>query len=606
MNCEEVNAVLDSRSPGALTLRQRQDIDRHFVSCAHCRAAWAAYGELAALTVPPAPHDLRSRVAAALAARASRPAGAIRRSLVVGSVVLAGAAAATLAVQYGRAPRDLEHSSAELALSLEPSSEPAPVTAPGGDPAAAGTEAADSAPERARSSASEYPLDPYSVVVLAMPNPAIDVEGAAAFAECHAQVVQELSAAVDLNTIAGERVAPYVGSVAPAEETARVLGAGTALVLTTADAATIERVVTLRASLGLESRIGSCVAELIDARTGAVLVDARSVRPDWQPEHWQSFAVDLVERIAAAKLADPQTVLAEARAKVLDATLGDAERALAVAQLRQGAEYSEPIATSAGPMPRPLLQLGASVEPILAAFDDAVVAAIVQLGSTSPVVRARESAWRHARGVRHPQLVAALMTSLERDAHPNVRRAAALALGYLADEPGVNAALTRAAEQDSDVTAPIPCCVPSVRGAALRALSSDDEIRAAALRTVQDASLSDEERLRPLTDSLDGRAFPLELDDGAARAVFAVGAGTADPLLRSRAWNGLRLTRNDDFARTLLADLAAHPAEAVRTSAAGALRLYVDDAGVRAALERARGDASVNVRRAAQAALAED
>lgn len=52
--------------------------------------------------------------------------------------------------------------------------------------------------------------------------------------------------------------------------------------------------------------------------------------------------------------------------------------------------------------------------------------------------------------------------------------------------------------------------------------------------------------------------------------------------------------------------MADNPAEIVRAAAAGALRLYVEVAGVRAALERARGDASVKVRRAAHAALADE
>lgn len=123
------------------------------------------------------------------------------------------------------------------------------------------------------------------------------------------------------------------------------------------------------------------------------------------------------------------------------------------------------------------------------------------------------------------------------------------------------------------------------------------------LRTVLDEMLPSEDRLRPVYQSVDGRAFPLELDDETARAVFDIGRGTEDAIIRSRAWDSLSGFRNGDFTPTLLVDLAGHTAENVRASAASALRPYVDDPAVRAALERARDDPSIGVRRSAQAAL---
>jgi hypothetical protein len=57
-----------------------------------------------------------------------------------------------------------------------------------------------------------------------------------------------------------------------------------------------------------------------------------------------------------------------------------------------------------------------------------------------------------------------------------------------------------------------------------------------------------------------------------------------------RAWDALRDSGNTDFTATLLDDLAGHPAENVRASAASALQPYVDDPVVRAALEQAQTD----------------
>jgi HEAT repeat protein len=250
-----------------------------------------------------------------------------------------------------------------------------------------------------------------------------------------------------------------------------------------------------------------------------------------------------------------------------------------------------------------LLSLRASVEPIPGAYTEAVVAAAAQIGLTSGDGRARESAWQGLRGVRHPYAVQALLTSLANDASENVRRAAALALGYLVDEPGVRDALLQAAAEDPSEQAPVPCCIPSVREAARRALLPDAALRAAVLGTVLDETLSHEERLRPLYQSIDGRGFPVQLDDESARAVFDIGRSADDAIVRAHAWNSLGGVRNADFAQTLLDDLADDPAENVRAAAAAALWPYFDDPVVRVGLEHAENDPSISVRRAARAAL---
>jgi HEAT repeat protein len=61
--------------------------------------------------------------------------------------------------------------------------------------------------------------------------------------------------------------------------------------------------------------------------------------------------------------------------------------------------------------------------------------------------------------------------------------------------------------------------------------------------------------------------------------------------------------REPDFKAPLIADLAQHPAENVRTAAARGLTQLRDDPEVRTALERALNDSSVEVQRTARAAL---
>ena len=103
MNCEQVNVLLDADAK--LTVAQRQTVDEHLASCAACREVWDAYGELSALRIPPTPNDLRTRIVAALVARPVSSVRGIRRSFVIGAVLVLGAAAATtVALRYGTQP----------------------------------------------------------------------------------------------------------------------------------------------------------------------------------------------------------------------------------------------------------------------------------------------------------------------------------------------------------------------------------------------------------------------------------------------------------------------------------------------------------------------
>ena len=606
MNCEQVDFILDANAPEELTLPQKEALDRHFAACCECRAAWAAYRELAAVQIPRTPHDLRPRIAAALAASGAGKSRAVRRSLVLGGVVAVGAAAAaTIAVQFGddtTAPADRIEEPVAVAAQQSPTApEATPVSAAPADDGAS-TDGPDE-PSVAAASTAQYALDPYSLVVLLVPNPAVEAQATAWLAQCHEEVVRHLSALDGLNVIAGERVSPYAGSDLAPEDIARQLGAGSVLVVGTADQATLDRVVAGRAELGLASpRLGSCLAQQIDAETGAVRANVGRTTPEWEADTALAVAENVAERIRETTLEDRAALIAAAQASVLDAALDDRERVAALARLREGPEFVEPRAV--GPSGEPILLVRTPLEPITEAYDEAVVAAAAQIGMTSPDAAARQAAWRGLRGVRHPYAIEALLHSLTNDADENVRCGAALALGYVGEEPGVTEALTRAAAEDpAEHPSGRPGCILSVREAAERALLSDAELRESALRTVLDETLPNAERIRPLYQSVDGRGFPVPLSDEAARVVFDIGRSAEDAILRSRSWDSLSGIRHPDFTQTLLDDVAGHPVENVRASAAAALTAYADAAAVRAALEQAQGDASMSVRRAARSAL---
>jgi hypothetical protein len=144
----------------------------------------------------------------------------------------------------------------------------------------------------------------------------------------------------------------------------------------------------------------------------------------------------------------------------------------------------------------------------------------------------------------------------------------------------------------------------SVRAAAQRALQSDDELRTASLRTVLDTKLPSASRLAPLHESVDGRGLATVLDETAAHVVFEIGRESEDARIRALAWESLGSSAVPAFTPTLLEDLARHASEQVRAAAAAALKPYAAETQVRAALEQARVDSSLVVRRAAQLALA--
>ena len=98
MNCTEVAAILDTHRSARLAAAERAAVDMHLLECDDCAAAWLAQTELLALRVPPMPTTLPER--ALLASRAPRSAEPRRARLpiVIGSVLLAGAALAGVTI----------------------------------------------------------------------------------------------------------------------------------------------------------------------------------------------------------------------------------------------------------------------------------------------------------------------------------------------------------------------------------------------------------------------------------------------------------------------------------------------------------------------------
>jgi len=565
MNCEKVNFLLDAKPAAELTHAERQAVDEHFASCAACREVWDAYGEIAALQIPPTPRDLRSRIAAALVARPVSSARGIRRSFVIGAVLVLGAAAATtVALRYDTRPEPASvvetDSPPPVTTPTLASSEPAPASEPN---SAEATAAERSQPNDAASSLA-FPLDRQSVVVIAVPDPAADSAMAAALATCHDVVVEHMRAVDGLNIIAEDRLAPFAGSALSETEIARQLGAATVLVLRSAE------------------RQPSCNATLFEvegaARRAGLLV---FLDPSWTQERWQQFGVNITRSVRDALLNDPSSLRAQAQADVLNTTLGDRERLTALFKLRRtgpGSLFADP------------------------SFDESVIAAVIQIGMTSRDAEDRAYAWTLLHFVEDSAVLQPLLYALANDPSDRVRGAAARALSTHVDEPGVADALRRTAAEDPNDQPEVACCLPTVRESARLALRGGMTHHDAVRSAVLDESLSPHERLLLLSpQDLIMRLDAFEPD--VARAVFALGVAADDPGLRARAWGLLEAVREPDFKAPLLEDLARHPAENVRTAAARGLIQLRDEPDVRAALEQALNDSSAGVQRAARASL---
>jgi HEAT repeat protein len=424
-----------------------------------------------------------------------------------------------------------------------------------------------------------------------MPSPAISQGAAGYFQQCHEESLRELRTIDGLNLIAGAPVSSYGDSGLAPEDIGRELGAGRVLVLSTAFTTRLALMPAAPGDAALDSSNGSCYADLIDMQTSAGRPIAGSSGST--ADDSRAFAENVAWGVREALL-DRSALIARAQATVLDPSVRVGLRVDALQTLRRGRVYAERLRDE---------RQGMAPEPIPGAFTDDVIAAAANIGATSPDALVRSYAWRYLRGVRDPDLTQALVYSLASDGDANVRCQAALALGYLADEPGVRSALMRATVEDPSTEPPTRGCILSVRAAAQRALQSDDELRAALLRTVLDTTLPSDSRLAPLKESVDGRGLPTVLDQAAAHAVFEIGRESADVRIRARAWESLGSSALPAFTPTLLEDLVGHAAEDVRAAAAAALKPHAEETQVRAALEQARIDPSLVVRRAAQIAL---
>lgn len=96
MKCNDIARILDERAPSALSSAESAALEAHLLHCDDCTAQWRASEQLQSFRseVPPMPASLRERARQIDGdSESTRRERASRRPLIIGSLLLLGAAA---------------------------------------------------------------------------------------------------------------------------------------------------------------------------------------------------------------------------------------------------------------------------------------------------------------------------------------------------------------------------------------------------------------------------------------------------------------------------------------------------------------------------------
>jgi hypothetical protein len=601
VNCQQINHLLDAHAAEELTRAQRETVDRHLASCPACSEDWAHLREITALPVPAMSGALRGRIAAALAAQHAVSARRAFRPFLVGGLLLGGAVlAAAFALQFAHhdpQPLPAVADSSPVAGHVLPEEPGSAQILP---PMAAIDSAVVGKADKPARATENGPLDQHGIVVLKRPDAVADASALATLTRCHDAMVRQLRAVTGLDVIADAAVSAYeAGRSTRLDPTPAVRYE--ARRSTRLDPAPDARYRLQNSDGEIARKLGAanvlivrnengCAANLYNSRTGFPITGLMYGGGDPQQADWDSLASSLARLVHDKTLLDVSGVHAAARATVLNASLSDRDRALAL-----------------GNAPDPLFP--GDRDALRGFFDKELLAAATQLGTKSADAEVREGVWARLRHVNDAALLQPLLRALASDPDASVRVQAALDLYVFLDQPGVREALQRAVAEDPSQEPKVPCCILTVRDAAQRSLVADKDFRNWVRSTLLDESLPARLRLLSLQNfTPDGRFMTLSiafLGSDAARAAFDIGRREQNAQVRRMAWNALLNAAPDEtFLPVLLGDLASHPDEWVRTAAAQVLVKSVRNPEVHAAFERALDDPSGEVRQVAARAIA--
>ncbi len=412
-------------------------------------------------------------------------------------------------------------------------------------------------------------LDPFTVVVLPTAalseDPAYSTVADTVFAE----IRRRIGTVDGVHMVAPELVEPYRDSALSQVAIARQLGSATVVESRVSPSANGFSIF-LWSHNAVDGKLNFSTASMFYGEINEGL-DVERLRD------WVSSAVESIEHdLHPERAPDRETQKDNARSVFLDTNRSERERMEALNELRPA---------RIGAYPPKYINDGEALS-----GDIAAAAAELAMQSEDPQIRA--SIWRTVSGVKDASLVQPLLLSLSDDPEPQVRVQAAEALAGHIHEPGVREALETAGYYDDD---------SSVRQAAYYATLSQEVLFQEYTQDVIDASLPEVTRRQALFRlwqiNQDGR-FALEADMTAAIAHFL--SSSADARTRHTGWYSLSRVAGTDAVEYLLVALTEETNLAVRANIISALSDFLDEPGVRDAIEDAQAnDTSEHVRDAA-------
>ena len=231
-------------------------------------------------------------------------------------------------------------------------------------------------------------------------------------------------------------------------------------------------------------------------------------------------------------------------------------------------------------------------------IDPEIVDAMVDVTLNTPTPRARVFALNSLVQSRHddPRFLDLYLTALERDRDETVRQTAVSGLAQFLDDPAIREALEQAMVNDSS---------PQIRKTIAETLRWDEERNpAAAAATITNPAATDRDKVAAW-----GMIHASAADywtDSIVTEMTRIGMTSADPNVRADIWRSARAGRTHPLLlQPLLQALASDLDGNVRVAAARTLDQYLDDPGVREALQSAAQydpDAAVRARAAASLA----
>jgi len=232
---------------------------------------------------------------------------------------------------------------------------------------------------------------------------------------------------------------------------------------------------------------------------------------------------------------------------------------------------------------------GKEVEPL----DGEIIAAIMDLATTTDNGSVRATLWGAMAGAGDPGLVAPLLQTLASDPDKDVRWQVARVLHQdFLEEPGVREALSYAMTSDPSATVR-----EEISFSMLDAAGQTESLKA----TVLNSSLSAWDRTTAFSQLLgDDWNTPNDIDPEIVDAMVDVTHNTPTPRARVFALSSLVRSRSDDprFLDLYLTALERDSDETVRQTAVTGLAQFIDDPAIREALEHAMvNDSSPYIRK---------